>query len=180
MRQLRSFFQKVVKDKKGIAAVEFALVLPVGLAMLYGEYAVGEAIAISRKVTITARTVTDLVTQNSTVTTASLNAILNASAQIASPFSTSPMTITISEISTDGSGKATVQWIQVYNGTTTVKPGDPVTVPTNLMQANTSLIWGQVTYTYTPMLGSNITGSFPISDQIYLSPRLTASIPLTN
>jgi len=179
MRGLREFCRQARRDRRGIAAVEFALVLPVGLVLLYGEYAVGEAVAISRKVTITARTVTDLVTQNSSLTSASLTTILNASAQVVAPFSVTPMTIVITEITTDSSGKATVTWSKALNGTP-LNAGDPITVPANLMPASTSLIWGQVSYNYTPLIGANLTGTIRIADQIYLSPRLTASIPLAN
>jgi len=179
MRRIKEFFARALSDRKGIAAVEFALVLPVGLVLLYGEYEVGEAVAVSRKVTITARTVTDLVSQNSSLTNASLMTILNASAQIAAPFSTTPMTIVVSEITMDAGGRATVTWSKPLN-TTGLTPGDTLTMPANLMQPSTSIIWGRVTYTYTPVLGSKLIGPIPISDEVYLSPRLTASIPLTN
>jgi Flp pilus assembly protein TadG len=50
-------------DARATAAVEAALILPVALTMfallLYGA----EAFAIQRKVTLTARTITDLITQ---------------------------------------------------------------------------------------------------------------------
>ena len=50
-------------DARATAAVEAALILPIALTMfallIYGA----EAFAIQRKVTLTARTVTDLVTQ---------------------------------------------------------------------------------------------------------------------
>ena len=54
-------------NDRAIAAVEFALMLPLMLFIFVGVAQVGEAVAISRKVTITTRIVTDLVTQYATV-----------------------------------------------------------------------------------------------------------------
>ena len=55
-----------LSDEKGVAAVEAALIAPVAVALL-GLLAIwAQGIAIQRKVTLTARTVTDLVSQQGT------------------------------------------------------------------------------------------------------------------
>src|SRR5208283_3901340 len=54
-------------DPAGSAAAEFALILPIALFLFTGTITYGNAIYIDRKVTLTARTVTDLVTQYSSV-----------------------------------------------------------------------------------------------------------------
>lgn len=171
--------QDLPGDLRGIAATEFALLLPVALVLLFGELAVGEAVAISRKVTITTRAVTDLVTQNVSVSDAYVSTVLNASSAIAAPFPTSNMAIIVSEVSTNASGIATVVWSKALNGAP-LAAGRPVTLPAAMVQANAFLIWGQVKYTYTPPVGYELTGSIPISDQIFMSPRLSSSIALTN
>ncbi len=53
-------------DDRGVAAVEAALIAPVAVALL-GLLAIwAQGIAIQRKVTLTARTITDLVSQQGT------------------------------------------------------------------------------------------------------------------
>lgn len=171
-------------EDRAIAAVEFALILPLMLFLFVGVAQVGQAIEISRKVTVTTRIVTDLVTQYSTVSCSTLNTVLAASAQVIAPYSSSNLTITVSEIDTV-SNKATMPWTASLkgNGTMTCStPNSNFTLPSQLLQSSSTAsyyIYGQVTYSFTPVLGYKIIGTIPISGQIYMSPRLTNSIGYT-
>ena len=68
------------------------------------------------------------------------------------------MVVTVSEVTTNGSGQGTITWSCSLNGTARTV-GSAVTLPANLQTANISLIWGEVTYPYTPQLGYVITGT---------------------
>jgi Flp pilus assembly protein TadG len=176
--------QHFLGNDRAIAAVEFAIVLPLMLFVFVGVAQVGQAIEISRKVTVTTRIVTDLVTQYSNVSCSTLNTVLAASAQVIAPYSASNLSITVSEIQTKSS-KATMPWTASLssNGTMTCStPNSNFTLPSQLVQSSSTAsyyIYGQVTYSFTPVLGYNIIGTVPISDQIYMSPRLTSSITYT-
>jgi Flp pilus assembly protein TadG len=174
-RLLRRF---ILADR-AIAAVEFALVLPLMLFIFVGVAQVGQAIEISRKVTLTTRIVTDLVTQYPSVSSSIMSTVLGASSAVIAPYSSNNLAITVSEITTNSSGAATVTWSSTLNGTA-LTPCAKFTLPTALAQDNVSLIYGTVTYTFTPLLGYKIIGKIPISDQIYMSPRLTGSIAPTS
>jgi Flp pilus assembly protein TadG len=165
-------------DKRGTAALEFAFILPIALSLLTGVVEYGDAIAIDRKVTLTARTVTDLVTQYSSISQADLLVLMGASSQIVAPYSASNIGVTISEVTTDASGNPTITWTQALNGNSTVHHiGDTVTLPTTIKTPNMNYIWGEVNYTYTPMIGYQVTGQFVIHDQTYMAPRISSSIP---
>ena len=173
-------------DRRGVAAVEFAVVLPFMLALYIGGVELGDGMAIQVKVTDTAHTIADITSQNKTVTSAAVQTILNASQQIIAPFPQSNVVVTISEISTDpNSGAATVTWSQSLNGTKRAA-GQPMTLPNSLAQQvaqltaghkNISLILGEVAYAYTPNLGYTITGTVAIGDSYWLFPRNSTSIP---
>ena len=51
-------------------------------------------------------------------------------------------------------------------------------IPTALMVANTSLIWGEASYSYRPTIGWTITGTLTLSDKFFLRPRLSNSVTL--
>jgi hypothetical protein len=51
-----------------------------------------------------------------------------------------------------------------------------VTLPTALNVANTSLIWSETQYTYRPVIGYVVSGTLTLHDQIYMRPRLSASV----
>jgi Flp pilus assembly protein TadG len=180
-RSLHRLSRRFVRNDRAIAAVEFALILPLMLFIFVGVAQVGAAIEISRKVTLTTRIVTDLVTQNTSVSCSTLETILAASAQVIAPYSASNLSITVSEITTNSSGGATTTWTSSLNSSTSScsTASTTFTLPSALDQDNISLIYGQVTYGFTPVLGYKIIGTININDHIYMSPRLTSSINYT-
>ena len=70
------------------------------------------------------------------------------------------MVVTFSEVSpTNASGQGTITWSCSLNGTARTV-GATVTLPTNLQtQSNVYIIWGEVTYPYTPAMGYAVTGT---------------------
>ena len=165
-------------DIRAVAAVEFAIVLPFMLALWVGGVELGDGLAIGVKVSETAHTVADMVSRNACVTDASLITMLGASAATIAPYASGNAAITVSEVSTDASGKATVTWSSALNATP--RPvNQKITLPAALgtpSPAHASLILGEVTYQYTPNLGYAISGTVPIGDSYYLFPRVSSSV----
>jgi hypothetical protein len=83
--------------------------------------------------------------------------------------------VTVSEVSIDANGKATIAWSCTQGGTAHAV-GSSVTLPATLDVANTSLIWGEASYAYKPTIGYVVTGTLNLSDQIYMAPRLSGSV----
>jgi Flp pilus assembly protein TadG len=166
------------RDTSGSPAAEFAFILPLALFLFTGTVTYGNAIYIDRKVTLTARTVTDLVTQYSTVANTDVQTVLGASSAIVAPYSAANIIVTVSEVQTDGSGNATVTWSQSLNGTK--RPvGQVVTLPSTIDTANVTYIWGEVSYTYTPSIGYLVPAAMTLHDQTYMAPRISTNIPCT-
>jgi Flp pilus assembly protein TadG len=175
---LRSLLRDWRSAASGAAAGEFAMILPIALFFFTGTITYGNAIYIDRKVTLTARTVTDLVTQYSSVANTDVQTILGASSAIVAPYSATNIVVTVSEVQTDSSGNATVTWSQSLNGTQ--RPvGQSITLPSTIDGANVTYIFGEVAYTYTPTIGYLVTGPITLHDQTYMAPRISANIPCT-
>ena len=98
-------------DTRGIAAVEFAMVVPLMLVLFFGTVEFSSGVAVDRKVTLMARTLSDLTSQNVSVTDAQLTNIFNACTGIMTPYSATPLKSTITELYVDPTTKiARVQW----------------------------------------------------------------------
>ncbi len=171
----RSYLRNFARDRGAVAAVEFAIILPLMLIIYLGGVELGDGMAIQYKVTETARTVTDLGSQYTSINTATMSSILGASSTVVAPYSSAGMTVTLSEVTTDANGAGTITWSCSLNGTAHLI-NSSVTLPTNLQAANISLLWGEVTYPYTPSMGYVVTGTINMYQTTYFYPRLSTSV----
>jgi Flp pilus assembly protein TadG len=176
--------RRFADDKRGVSAIEFAMLLPLMITLYLGTVEISQGVAIDRKVTLTARTVADLASQSQTITNAQLQDLLKASAAVMTPYNDSDPTkpaklgVTVTSLNIDAQGRATVTWSQTLNGTART-PGASLTLPAALAVPNTSLVWSEATYAYTPTIGYVITSTLNLHDQMYMRPRLSDSVTLT-
>ncbi|MFN3349141.1 TadE/TadG family type IV pilus assembly protein [Pseudorhodoplanes sp.] len=165
-------------DRRGMSAVEFALLLPLMVTLYLGGVELSQAISIDRKVTLTARTVADLVSQFSSIDTTNINASLGAASAVLAPYPDSKAKVTVSVVDIDANGVAKVKWSNSKNGTPRAA-GSTVTIPAALNIPSTSLVWGEVSYDYQPSIGYVVTGNLNLHDQIFMRPRKSETIPKT-
>jgi Flp pilus assembly protein TadG len=148
------------------------------VTLYLGGVEVSQGISVDRKVTLTARTLSDLVSQYSSINNAGMTNILKASTAVISPFPSGSLQSTVSLVTIDANSKATITWSDTLNGTARSK-GSTVTLPSALVVPNTSLVWSEVTYSYKPTIGYVITGTMTLKDQLYMRPRLSDTISRT-
>jgi Flp pilus assembly protein TadG len=173
-----SQFRRFAADQGGVSAVEFAILLPLMLTMYLGGVEISQAVSADRKVTLVAHTVGDLTAQATNVTTADMTNVLNAASAVAYPFPVSNLKVTVTSVCIDSTGtKATVAWSKTLNGS--VRTGTVTSlIPTALMIANTSLVWGEASYAFKPTIGWTITGTLTMNDKFFLRPRQSGSVTL--
>ena len=197
MTSLSFRVRKFSTDADAVAALEFAIVAPFMLLLYIGGIELANGMAINVKVSATAHSVTDMVTQNTSLSTAQMQNILTGATAIIAPYpatsgSSSLLSVTVSEISSDANGNLTLQWSQSYNGTS-FGPGRTnltnLTVPTSLngtvgnannpnnQNDQVSFIVGEVSYAYAPNLGYTISGTVNLQDTYWLFPRCSTDSP---
>ena len=158
---------RVFRDRRGVAAVEFALLLPLMLLMYIGASDVTRGVMASRDVDILSRTISDLVAQQSTtsdLTPSTISTFFNTGAAIMVPFNTSSLTMTVSAVTigvVSGSStccQAVVYWSYTQGGTARTctsqgnanaltqvadgTPPSPTTIPASIVNANVSAGYG--------------------------------------
>jgi Flp pilus assembly protein TadG len=180
-RLVRTFTHAISRlacDQRGVSAVEFAMLLPLMLTLYLGTVEISQGIAVDRKVTLTARTVADLVSQTTSIDNAGMTNSLNAGTAVIVPYEPGKLSIVVSSVTVDAAGKATVAWSDAFNGAPRSK-GSTVTLPPALNIPNSSLIWSEAQYSYTPTIGYILSGTLLLKDQIYMRPRLSDSVTRT-
>jgi Flp pilus assembly protein TadG len=166
---------RFAKARGGLAAVEFAMLLPMMMTLFLGSVEITTGVAIQRKVTLTARAVADLSSQFTAIADSDMTNILNASSDIIAPYASTQLASVVSELSINAQGQATVVWSDTLNGTARTV-GTVVNIPANLAVANTYLLLGEAQYSYKPAYGYVVTGTLTLSDQIYMRPRQSSSV----
>src|SRR6266581_5127871 len=80
----------LARDRSGIAATEFAMIVPLMLVLFFGTVEFSSGVAVDRKVTLMARTLSDLTSQNISVTDAQLTNFFAAATGILTPYPSTP------------------------------------------------------------------------------------------
>jgi Flp pilus assembly protein TadG len=185
---LSQYFARLRRDERGVSAVEFAMLLPLMLTLYVGTAEISQAVGADRKVTLTTRTVADLASQVKNITDADMKNLLDASGSVIMPYDSTKLKVTVSRVDVDASGTAKIVWSDTLAGGAVTKfaihsKDAVVTLPGALKVANSSLIWGEVSYSYEPPLGQDIlkylglpSGTIPLADQIYMAPRLSSVV----
>ena len=162
-------------ESRAIAAVEFALLLPVLVSLYLGTVELSRGIAADRKVTLVAHTLADLSTQFTNIADSDMSNILTASSAIMAPYAVASLQAVVSEVSINAQGQASVVWSDTLNGT--ARPaGQIVAIPAALAVPNTYLILGETTYNYSPVFGYVLTGVLTLTDKMYMQPRVSACV----
>jgi Flp pilus assembly protein TadG len=172
---MRRLLSRFARDKRGVSAVEFAFLAPLMIAMYLGVVEISDGVAADRKVTLTAGALANLTAQSQTLLTADMTNIFTASTAILKPYSVGNLKATVSCLKIDSSGQVTVAWSATSGGTAR-SAGSGATIPAALAIPSTSLVWSEVTYAYTPIIGYTITGTLNLTDQMFMSPRQTPPV----
>ena len=82
-------------DQDGVSSVEFAMLLPLMLTLYLGAVEISQAVGIDRKVTLTSRTLADLTSQVSSLSSSDMSNVLNASSAVIAPYDPSKLKVTL-------------------------------------------------------------------------------------
>jgi Flp pilus assembly protein TadG len=181
------------RDRSGVAAIEFAFIVPVLLIMYFITMEASQAIETSKKVSRIGSMVADLVTQQQAVVKADLDAMMKIGSTTLLPYNRSDPTIIITGIQMSDEAAPTVKvlWSRKLVGksySVDAKSGDTTTVPATLRIRNTFLIRVESDLGYTPVIAwdgnaqqksAGLLSTFShinMSETYYLRPRRIATI----
>ncbi|MFT3728068.1 MAG: pilus assembly protein [Terricaulis sp.] len=171
--------KRFARAKSGVAAIEFALMLPLVVLGFLGANEVSSAVQVSQKVSQTASTTADLVAQASAISNSDMTNIFSAANAIAFPYSTDGESIVVSSLGDIGGGKGKVLWSSAQNGTGRTV-GSTITMPVGIMPTNGTVILAEVNYPFTPTTTMAISTTIQMHSQFYSRPRRVTSIPRTS
>lgn len=181
------------RDSRGVAAVEFALILPILIAFYLGLNEVQPGFSIKQKLGLTTRAVADLSTRNPKLSAADLKNIFSAASAIMRPYTSISTQIVVSSISVTANAGSTSSvgkvvwscpWGTAKSTDTSVAPlqakkiGDPYKVPEDF-KATKSFIVVETRYPYPPKFGYAFMNTIELNDSIEWPVRDADSVTFT-
>lgn len=163
------------RAKDGLAAVEFAFLAPVMVALFLGSIELTDALACEQKVTGMASTAADLIAQETAVATSDVSNVFAAINSIVYPYPTSGLKIVITSLVDNGSGGGKVAWSCAQN-TTARTANSTVVVPAGVIVSGGSVILTEVTYPYASLVHKYLSTSTNMSSTFYARPRRSTTI----
>lgn len=183
-------------DRRGVAAVEFALIVPLLFVMYFMTMEASQGFETSKKVGRISSMVGDLVAQQTSVAKADVSAIMKIGNSTLQPYNRSvpDIIVTAIKISTDATPKVQVAWSwKVVNGTYMVDAAKDATttVPATINIAGTFLIRVETILAYKPMITwtsddekrlglTSAFDSIKMDETLYFSPRRGLTIPCSD
>ena len=178
--KLRSFG----RSKDGVAAVEFAFVVPIMLSLYFGTMELSQGIEVNKKVGRASSLVADLVTQQAAVTRSEIVAIANIATATLQPYKRSAGVVELVgiQVSNETPPKARVTWSQRVSGgvgSSFLTVGDIIVIPNELMIPNTFIVKGGLNIDYFPFITYQINSTtngkkgIAMGERYYLRPRMS-------
>lgn len=151
----------------GVAAVEFAMVLPVMVLMYLGMSELTFGVNTDRKITLLSRTLADLAGRATSMSSSEMDTIFAAAMSVMAPYKSDQAKMVVSSIVVKDTGqkdaqnkpvlKGTVCWSSARGpGATALAKGSPVPIPEGFQNADSSFIQADVAMPYGPVFGAEI------------------------
>ena len=180
----------------GSVAVEFAVIAPVLLLLLFGSAEMAPAITARYKVDHSAESTADLVAEYTEMQPSDMNNMFSAAGDVLTPFPATPLVLRITSIYTDGTGNAYVYWscgqgtMPPYAANALIKTlpnGAPVSnllllTPVSyngyaVSGTNSSFVMAETQYVYTPTVAyTSLPTSLTYKGVAFVLPRESAYV----
>lgn len=170
----RSFFA----NRDGVAAIEFALVIPILILLYLGSVEASFSVAVHKKMESTGSAISELVARETSVTTQKLDDILKISNSMMYPYPVKNLDITILGVDNREKGKIVFRWIRSLSGKNQVKYDPALAADISKLEGNFFIVV-QSTYKYTPLSGVT-SAAFEMQGLAIARARLTDNLTCTN
>lgn len=183
--RLSQKFRKLLRAREGVAAMEFALNLPILLLLAFGGFEVSRFLLIQQKTDKIAYIVADVISQSttSTLSNAQITQIMTAAAQVMNPMTFGPKGfVIVNSVTQTGAPTANnqpkVSWQRTGGGTMTKASqvgtvAGNATLPGNITLVDKdNVIVVEVFYNYTPLFGANYVAAKQFYRTAIYKPRL--------
>jgi Flp pilus assembly protein TadG len=178
---MRRLLCAVLGDRAGVAAIEFAIALPVLCMMVFGVFEITQAVICYYKLVDAANSIADLIGQTTVseggVGNTDFDNFYTAGQMIMAPNSGAALQLDIASITYNSKGAGTtVAWQVRRGGASKIANATLKSAASTLGVANGSVIIVTATYSFTSPLDYFITSAITMSFEAFAIPRNMAQL----
>lgn len=162
-------------DRRGVSAVEFALIAPVLILAYLGTVQATLALSADRKVTGAANAIADLVAQNDAVDNAALTDIFAAGRALVMPFAGERLQMRVTSLRADAAGTVQFLWSE-GNGMAPRSSGELPPIPAGVLLPEGGVVVVETRYPYETPFADAAFGSFTFTETVYMRPRRSPTV----
>jgi Flp pilus assembly protein TadG len=183
MSTLKAVAFRFGRSRSGLAAVEFALILPLMVLMFFGMLEASDLFTVNRRLANAANALVDLSAHEPTITRGQLDDMIVGVTRILEPTDTSSVVMRVISITkgADVNAQPLVHWSRDQAGAQPYAPGSTyVGLEDNLsLNANSSLLVVEIEYTYdSGLTGRVFTTPFEFEFKAKRWPRKSSKVQL--
>lgn len=161
---------RFASDRRGVSAVEFALIAPLLITLYIGIVQVTLGLSADRKLTAAASTVADLVAQSESINGGGLADIFAAGDAVLQPYPSDGLSIRVTSLRADSAGNVSLVWSQ-GRGMVARRAGELPDLPEGVLLPDGGVIVVESGYAYAGPFGESEIGEFNLSETVYMRPR---------
>jgi Flp pilus assembly protein TadG len=169
------------RDVAGVAAVEFALILPMMLMLYVGTVEASALISMDRRVQTIAGAVGDLVSRaNVNLPACDLKDYFQAAAGIMAPYTSDPVQQIITSVQVKADGTTLVAWSRAAGGAVAHNVGEAYPLPQAMkdISLNAYVIVSEASYSYMPITKLIYSQAIQLRRENFYLPRFGGSISI--
>ncbi len=191
-RLFSKYLRRAVADRSGMAATEFALLLPIMVVLFFGILELSEGMTANRRVAVAVNTAADLAAQSQQLSPSQVDGLMESVLPILEPATVNDVDINLISIILDAEGDPIVHWSLHWNND--VQPSPPYTAGaeyTDLTEAfmnspngltmlqNRSMIIVEMSYPYEPQFAKYfVSDPIPFDRAAKRAPRRVTRVQL--
>ncbi|ACE89239.1 Flp pilus assembly TadG-like protein [Rhizobium phaseoli] len=145
--------RRLIRERKGAGAIEFAILFPVLIMLYIGAFEITIGLSVSKRATRAAGSIADLVTQQQSITKSTLTEMRSVATSIFVPYNSTSLTLKITGVTVDASANAKVLWSWAQDGSAPYAKNTAVSdIPADMKTANSFLVRTELSIPYTMFL----------------------------
>jgi Flp pilus assembly protein TadG len=173
---LKQRMRRFGRAKKGLAALEFALIAPMMIFLLFGSVDLIDVLGANTRAQNATASVADVVARDTEVSDAELNGLWDALDILMYPDDGTNISVRVTSVRIDSATSAVVVWSEGH-GMAARQTDSTVTLPAEMMTPGTSIVMAESTFAYESPLGFLLAGPVNMTHDAYRRSRLVDPIP---